>query len=99
MDEIDHSEWDEFHLESVYVLVDLTVDQVPIPVDRAGQRIALVGCICVDGSFMKQVVVIPRHRIDNDLPLLDIPYFSYRFCDQLSGFTNRELLLNGLKSL
>jgi hypothetical protein len=52
MDEIDHSEWADSRSEAVCVPGDLTVDQIAIPVDRAGKHITLAGCICVNGSFM-----------------------------------------------
>jgi hypothetical protein len=43
MDEIGHFEWADSHPETVYVPSDSTVGQVPIPVDRAGERITLGG--------------------------------------------------------
>jgi hypothetical protein len=49
MDEIGHSDWADAHQEAVYVPGDIAADHIPVPVSRAGKRITLVGCLCVDG--------------------------------------------------
>jgi hypothetical protein len=61
-----------FRTATVSVPDDFDADQVPIPVNRAEKRITLVACICLDGSFTKPMVVIPRHPFDNDLLLLSV---------------------------
>jgi hypothetical protein len=67
MDEIGHSDGAEAHQELVYVPSDFEEDHIPIPVNRAEKRITLVGCICLDGTVRKSLVVIPRHTVGNDL--------------------------------
>jgi hypothetical protein len=39
IDKIEHSDWADAHPETLYVLTDLINDQVPLPVNRAGNRI------------------------------------------------------------
>lgn len=91
MDEIGHSDWADAHPETVYVPGDFPTAHVPVPVPRTGKRITLVGCICLDGSFMRPMVVIPRHTIDNDLALMGVRDSNCRICHQPSGFIDREL--------
>jgi hypothetical protein len=91
MDEIGHSDWADAHREAVYVPHDISADHIPVTVSRTGKRSTLVGCICLDGSFMKRMVVIPRHKVDEDLPLLGVSEWNCHICHQSSGFTNREL--------
>jgi hypothetical protein len=52
---------------SLDVPSDFEEDHIPIPVNRAGKRITLVGCSCLDGTVRKSIVVIPRHTVGNDL--------------------------------
>jgi hypothetical protein len=91
MDEIGHSDWADAHQELVYVPSNFEEDHIPIPVNRAGKRITLVGCICLDGTVMKPMVVIPRHTVDNDLSLLGVSNSNCHICHQPNGFIDREL--------
>jgi hypothetical protein len=99
MDEIDHSNWADAHPETVYLPGDFPADQVLIPVNRAGKRITLVGCIRLDGSFMKPMVVIPRHTVDKDFPPLGVSDSNCHTCHQRNGFIDRELVNQWFKEI
>jgi hypothetical protein len=91
MDEIGHSDWTDAHLETVCAPTDLTADQVPVPANRTGKRISLIGCICLAGSFMRPVIAIQGHTIPNDLRLLGVPESNWQICHQPSRFMDRKL--------
>jgi hypothetical protein len=88
MDEIGHSDWADAHADTMFVPSDFESDSVPIPLNRTGERITLVGCICLDGSFTKPMVVIPRHTVDNDLPLLGVSESNCYICHMASSIGN-----------
>jgi hypothetical protein len=80
MDEISHSDWADAHQEVVYVPGDIDADHIPVPVSRAGKRVTLVACICLNASFMKPMVVISRRTVDEDLPLLGVSEWNCHMC-------------------
>jgi hypothetical protein len=91
VDELGHGDWPDAHSETVYVPEDFEADSVPIPVSRAGKRITLIGCICADGSFLKPLLIIPRHTVDADLKLFGISEANLKIVDQRHGFVDREI--------
>jgi hypothetical protein len=91
MDEIGHSDSADAHQEAVYVPSDIAAGHVPLPVSRAEKRITLVGGDWLDGSLMKPMVVISRHTVDKDLPLLGVSEWNSHICHQSSGLIDREL--------
>jgi hypothetical protein len=92
MDDIGHSKWADSRPETRDLPGDLTASQVPIPVDRAGNGVTILGCICLDGSFTKPMVVILRRTIDNNLQLLGVSHFSCHLRHQSNGFIDRILV-------
>jgi hypothetical protein len=47
----------------------------------AGKRITLVGCICLDGSFMRPIVVIPRHTNIQSVHITKLVAADHSACD------------------
>jgi hypothetical protein len=99
MDEIGHADWPDAHDETIFVPGDVTFESFPIPVSRAGKRITLVAGICADGSYLKPMVVIPRHTIDGDLKLFGISERNCAIVHQPNGFIDRELFEEWFVSL
>jgi hypothetical protein len=90
MDEIGHADWPHAHTDIVCVSHDYSHPTVPIGVNRTRKRITLIGCICVDGSYVKSIMIIPHHTVDTDLTLLGISDRNCHICHQVNGFIDRE---------
>jgi hypothetical protein len=59
MNEIGHADWPDAHPETVYVPHAYMDSTSPIGVSRTGKQIALIACICADGSYAKPMVIGP----------------------------------------
>jgi hypothetical protein len=95
MDELGHADWPDARPETVYVPIEFEADSVPIRVSRTGKRLTLIGCICADATFLKPVLIIPRHSVDADLKLFGISQANCDILHQLNGFIGHELFEPG----
>jgi hypothetical protein len=91
MDEDSHADWPDAHPETVYVPIEFEADSVPIFASRTGKQITLIGCTCADGTFLKPLLIIPRHVVDADLKLFSISQANYEILHQPSSFIDREI--------
>jgi hypothetical protein len=68
-DEIGHSDWADAHPVGVYVPTEFDAGFVPIPVNRGGKPVTLVGCRWADGTFVETMAAI-RWSISAPISLL-----------------------------
>jgi CRP-like cAMP-binding protein len=91
MDEMGHQDWADRKKKTVYVPVDHDADEVDVPVARCGKRITLVGCIALDGSYLKPMVIIPRKTVDYDLAPTGLTDEKVEIVHQPKGYINTQL--------
>jgi hypothetical protein len=91
MDELGHADWPDAHPDAVYVPIEFEADLVPIPVSWTGKRITLIGCFCADATFLKPVLIIPRHYVDAALKLFGISQANCDILHQTNGLIGHEI--------
>lgn len=65
MDEAGQDEYIDTHSMKVVVPVEYNGFNIKIPVRRKNKRSTLVHCICLDGTYLKPLIIIPRKTVDN----------------------------------
>jgi hypothetical protein len=58
VDELGHADWPGAHPEATHRPIEFEPDSVRILVSRTGERITLTGCIYVDGTFLKPLLIV-----------------------------------------
>jgi hypothetical protein len=82
MNEIEDADWPNAHAETVYVPHDDMDSTIPIGVNRTGKGMTFIACICADGSYVKPLVIVPRHTIDADFALCGVSDCNCHICHQ-----------------
>jgi hypothetical protein len=86
-----HQEWADASEKVCYVPADLQTNHVNYPVSRKGKRITLIACICVDGSFMRPVLVISRKTFEDELLLFGCTPDKVEIYDHPNAYIDRDI--------
>ena len=91
---IDESGFDRFvDARQITCIVPAAYEQscIPIPVSRKEQRATLLAAICADGSSMKNMIVLPRKSIDQELFELGYTPDKFHYGHSEKGFMTTRL--------
>ena len=76
--------------ETVIVLFDTPVDMV-LGCKRSNKRATMIGAICMDGSKLKPLIIIPNKRIEKDSKLNGYGENNVLIVTQECGFWNSNI--------